>query len=142
MGLEGIQNYMIGIILFIIVISGGVYIIGTFKDSNTSLDTVGEINSFNQSLNKAANITSSVNKLDQQIQSVNSQDVGILGWLNALVGSVYNGLAAIGGTLSFMTIVASETSAIFGIPSFIFPLILLIITVIIGFAIWSAITRT
>lgn len=142
MGLEGIQNYMIGIILFIIVITGGVYVIGTFRDSNTSLDTVGEINSFNQSLNKAANITTSVNQLDQQIQAVNSQDVGILGWLNALVGSIYNGLAAIGGTLSFMSVAASETAAIFGIPSFIFPLILLIVTVIIGFAIWSAITRT
>lgn len=141
MGLEGVQNYIIGVILFVVVIASGVFVLGSFYSVDSSIDSVGQVSQFNESLNKASSVTASVGALDSSIQSVSSENVGILGWLNALVGSIFNGLKAIGGTLSFMNVAASESASMFGVPAFIFPLVLLIVTVIIGFAIYSAITK-
>ena len=141
MGLEGVQNYIIGVILFMLVITGGVFMIGSFYNKDPSIDSIGQIDSFNKSLNKASEVTASVSELDSSIQSVSNENVGVLGWLNALVGSIFNGLRAIGDSLGFMSTASSEASAIFGIPAFILPLILLIVTVIIIFAIYSAITK-
>jgi hypothetical protein len=141
MGLEGVQNYMIGVILFVVVITSGVFVIGNFYSSDVSIDSGNQIGQFNRSLSKASEVTTSVNELQSGIVNVNEEDAGVLGWLNSLVGSIFRGLKAIFGTLSFMNVAADETASLFGMPTFIFPLILLIVTVIIGFAIYSAITK-
>lgn len=141
MGLDDIKSYMIGVIVFVAVISSGVFMFGEFKSLDTSLDSSNELGQFNQSLNKANNITTSVEGIQDSITSVNPDNAGVIGWLNVLVGSAYNGLQAIFGSIDFMSIVADESAEIFGIPTFIISLLLLIIILIIGFGIWAAIFR-
>jgi hypothetical protein len=141
MGLDNIQNYMIGIILMIVIVTSGVLIMGDFTIIDTTLDDTNEIGTFSRTLNKSAEITESVGNIETSIDRVTTENTGVLGWLNALVGSVFNGLKAVGGTLSFMDVAAAETGEIFGIPSEILGLIMLITIIIIGFAIYSAIMR-
>lgn len=142
MGLDDIKYYLIGIVIFMVVIGGGVYILGSFHNADNSIDSSGELSQFNDSLYKASNITKVINDLDASINSVTSEKVGALGWLNALLGSAFNGLKLIGQSVGFMKVVASEAGVILGIPSFIISLLVLITIIIIAFAIYTAITRT
>ena len=141
-GLENIKSYMIGIVVFIVIITSGVFIIGTFSVSDPTLDNHNDIGQFNNTLNKANEITLTVNSMDQSIKDVSEENTGgLLGWLNVLVGTAFKGLKAIGSSLGFVSTAATESASFFGVPTFIVTLCLLIITIIIVFAIWSAIMR-
>jgi hypothetical protein len=137
MALDDLQNYIIGVILFVLVITSGVVMLGTFNNSDNTLDTAGEINAFNNSLNKASEVTLAVGSIQESIDSVGNETNDALGWLNVLVGSAYNGVRAVGGSMSFMTVAMADAARIFGIPSFVVGLVSLIVVVIIVFAIWS-----
>jgi hypothetical protein len=141
MGLDTIQNYIIGIVLFMIIIGGGTYMFGTFVAVDGTIDTAGDVSRFESKLYLASNVTSAVNQMDTNIQSVTAEDTGVLGWLNALIGSAYDGLRAIGASIGFMGNAMGETANMFGIPSFIMGLIGLIILIVLAFAIWGAITK-
>lgn len=139
MALNNIQNYMIGIVIMIVMVTSGVLVFGNFTAVDATLDTTNQIQNFTRTLNKSSEITTSVDSISDSISGVTSENTGALGWLNALVGSVFNGLKAVGGTLSFMDVAARESGQIFGVPQEIIGLLLLITIIIIGFAIYSAI---
>ena len=143
MGLDNIQNYIIGTILFILVVTGGIYLFGSFYSGHSDLDPTGDMTTFNKTMQLASNVTTSVNKLNETLSDVTDTETSFagLGWLNALVGSAFNGLKAVANSISFMFIAGSEIFNYFGMPSFVFPLIVLVVIVIIVFAIWSAIMR-
>ena len=141
MGLDNIQNYMIGIVLMIVMVTSGVLFIGSFNEADTTLGGTTDITYFNQTLNKANEITGSVNEIKQSINDVSVSNTGALGWLNALIGSVFDGLRAIGGTLSFMDVAATESGELFGIPGEIVGLLILISIILIGFGIYAAVMR-
>jgi hypothetical protein len=142
MALDDIKNLIIGSILFVVVISGGVIFLGSFSAFDSSIDSVGDVSGFNSTLNKARNVTDAANSIQDSISSV-SNNPGILGWFDALFGSIYNGLKAMFGSLSFISTAMVESVAFFGFD-IVTPLIVLlglVIVVVIGFAIWSAITK-
>jgi hypothetical protein len=141
MGLDDVKSYMIGVILFILVIASGVFILGSFYSEDSSIDMVGQVSQFNSSLNLASNMTTAAQGVSDSIEKAGNSS-SPLGWLDVLVGSTFTGLKAISGTMSFMNVAAAQSSSMFGIPSFVYPLLVLIILLIIAFAIWSAITRT
>lgn len=141
MGLDNIKGIMIGTVMFIIIITTGVFMLGSFRTDDSTLDSTNQIDKFNSTLDKTQEITSSVNDIKSSVDSVTQEKVGPLGWIEALVGSAYSSLKAIGGTLSFIGVAIEGTAGLFGIPSFILVLLSLIIVILIGFAIWSAIFK-
>jgi hypothetical protein len=141
MGLDQLQGYITGIILSIIVIVGGILFLTTFTTTNPNLASDGKINNFNQTMNKATEVTTAVNEMSGSIENASTTNTGILGWLNALVGSIFDGLKALFISFSFVSVAAEESSTIFGIPPIFMALLVLILTIIIIFAIWSAITK-
>lgn len=141
MGLEQLQSYITGVILAIIVITGGLLILNDFRSNDTSIDPTNTVNSFNRTLNKANEVNISVSGMSNSIQEASTTNTGVLGWLNALVGSIFDGLKAIFSSFSFVNVAAEETGKELGIPAILTSLALLIITIIIVFAIWSAITK-
>jgi len=142
MALDDLKFLMIGIILSITVIVSGILIFTPFHQANTAQDPTDQFGNFSKALNRADNITSSVNGISSSISGVGSTNSGPLGWLDTLIGGTYRGLKAIGQTIGFVNDMGTESASIFGIPPTIVALILLIIVVIVGFAIWAAITRT
>ena len=140
MGLNDIRNYIIGTILFVIVVFAGVLTLGSFHGANPSLDS-SQLEYFNESLSLSENVTSAVQGIDDSIAS-SSSSPGPLGWLNGLLGSVWNGVKATRGTLSFVGVAVSEISDMFGVPRAISGLIMLIPVVIIAFAIWIVVVRS
>ena len=139
MGLENIQNYMIGIVLFMVMITGSVYILGQYAILDDTLDPTDMIGNYSKTLNKSTEVTLAVNNIKAGLTK--ETESGAIGWLDTLVGTAYNTLKAIGGMLSFMTEALYGTANLLGIPTFIITLIGLIAIIVIIFAIWSAIMR-
>lgn len=141
MALDDIKGIMIGTILAMIVIGGGIYFMGTLFAYDTSLDSPNQIGDFTSALNKSTEMTNSVNDMETSL-SVSEKDVGLLGWLNNIVGSVYKGLKTLYSEMSFIKTTINIIGNLFGVPSFVIGLLALIISIIIIIAIWSAITKT
>ncbi len=141
MALDDLKGYMIGVVLFILVIASGTFMIGSFFNADNSLDPTGQVSTFNSSLNAASEMTTAVNSVDTSIRSAGNS-TGALGWLDVLIGTTYNGLKAVGGTMEFVGKAGGEAADQFFIPGYVIGIISLIATIIIIFAIWSAITKT
>jgi len=139
MGLSEIKGYMIGLVLFVVIITGGVFMLGTFRLANPSIDS-SRIDSFNSTFNKAENITNAVNGIGDSLEAT-GDNPGPLGWFNVLFGSAWNGLKAVFGSLSFINGIIVGVGDLFAIPPAIVVLIPLIVIIIIVFAIWGAIIQ-
>jgi hypothetical protein len=141
MGIGDIKVIFIGVILGIIVLTGGLFIIGNFSASDNTLDNtqVGPANSI--LINSTAGIYSSVNSLNSSMNKLTNPTSGFFGVFDALISSVTGGLAAIGNTIGFMNVAAYQFAQILHVPTFVIGLIWLIIIVVIVFAIYAAIMR-
>lgn len=141
MGIGDIKGIFIGVILGIIVLTSGLFMIGTFSASDTNLDTT-QISTANSVLvNSTAGIYSSVKSLNSSMNKLTNPNSGFFGVFDALISSVTGGLAAIGNTIGFMNVAAYQFALILHVPTFVVGLLWLIIIIIIVFAIYSAIMR-
>ena len=141
MGLDGIQNYVIGIILFAVVITGGLTFMGYFYAADASIDPTSSLQNFSGAMNKSAEVAAGVGSIKASISSLTSTDSSLLDRLNGLVGTVTDGLRVIGDTFGFMDVAAEGGARVLGIPVVFVVLLSLVAVVIIGFAIWSAILK-
>jgi len=139
MGLSDIKSYMIGLVLFVVIITGGVFTMTMFKTANPSIDS-SRVESFNSTFNTAQNITTAVNGIGDSLEATGEKP-GVLGWFNVLFGSAWNGLKAVFGSLGFINGIIQGVGDMFGIPTALVVLIPLIAIIIIVFAIWGAIIQ-
>jgi hypothetical protein len=140
MGLESLKFYLIGIVLSVVIVTGGLYVLGAFYSSSPSLDPSGKINEFDLHFNATTNVTSGINGMSNSINTASTGSTGILGWLNAIIQSVFGGVKTLFTSFSFVGVMGNYVAYEFGIPPVMMGLILLIITIIIIFAIWSIAT--
>ena len=140
MALDNLKAIMVGTVLGIAIILCGVFIIGKFYSSDTSLDSAGQIDEFNHTLALSQNITVAVQSMDN---SISSNEGGAFGWIDALFKSSFTGLRTVKTSMEFTGVAAKESAKIFGIEEAIpiIAVILLIVTIIILIAIYEAITR-
>lgn len=138
MGEVLIRHYLIGIIVFTLVIVGGVSMIGIFRESNPSFGDTDKYTQFNRTFNKMDDITTQVNNLENTIEN-EEPEWGVFGVLNALISSGWNTLKLMFNSLDFMDDAFEGVSSFFGVPAWIPALVSLIVTIIIAFVIYSAI---
>lgn len=139
MGLSDIKSYMIGLVLFVVLISGGIFTMVSLKASNPTLDS-SRITAFNTTFNKADNITTAVNGIGDSINAAGDKP-GALGWFNVLFGSAWQGLKTVFSSLGFVKGLILAVAEVFSVPPAIALLITLIPIIIIVFAIWGAIIQ-
>jgi len=138
------RHYIIGIIMFVFFILGVISLItefdnadANFMDSNDDDDFV----KFNRTFNKLDDINESVNNIKDNVIDADV-DEGTFGVLNSLINSAWNTLKLLFNSLSFMNSVFEGLSEIFGIPSWVSTLLILLVVVVIAFAIYSALFQT
>jgi hypothetical protein len=132
------RHYIIGIIMFTFFVVGGIALMTEFsQDDPTFLDN-DKYSTFNTTFNKYDQVTTNVNSLRSNIEDADV-DYGAFGVLNSLISSGWNTLKLLFTTFSFMNGVFIGLYTIFGVPVWIPALIILLITVVISFAIYSAI---
>ena len=132
------RNYVVGIIIFTFFIVGGVAMIMDITKDNPSLRDAEKFGKFNSTFNKYNNITGYGDDLRGSIEDSDSSnnEWGVAGSL--LLGA-WNTLKLMFGSLSFMTSVFGGLYDVFSIPRWVGSLLITLVTIMIAFAIFSAI---
>ncbi len=138
--MEEIKKYIIGIIIFTIVIVGGVSMLGELNKSDSTFTDDETFTQFNKSFDKLNDITEATDNIQADFEE-DKQDFGVFGTLGALVGTAWQTIRLTFTSFGFMNSVFSQGSVVFGIPTWIAGLITAIITIIIAFTIYKAIFR-
>ena len=137
-GTEDIKKYIIGVLLFVAVIVGGVSFLSTLNEHDASFMDSDRLEDFNNTFNILDDVSGQVNLLEEGITEADA-DPGLFGVLNSLIMSAWQSLKLTINSFDFMDDVFTGMGPIFGIPVWIAGIITLIISVVIIFAIWSAI---
>lgn len=135
---QTISGYIIGILLFTLVIFGGVQMLGSMRNSDASFggDKYPE---FNSTFNKLDEINDLVGDYETQINKSDEGETGITDWLDTLIKRSSISLKLVGSSFDFMDDAYKGSTKMFGIPTWVVSIIILIITVILIFAFISAI---
>lgn len=112
--------------------------LGIMQDSDPTFATDSTYADFNKSFNQLEDVTDTVGSLESGITDAET-DFGVFGVLNALISSSWQALKLTFTSFSIMNDAYNGLSAIFGVPAWIPALIMLAITVLIAFTIYSAI---
>ena len=131
-----ISDYIVGILIFTLVIVGGVSMTAIVND-------VRPINSekydeFNNTFNVFDEVTTEVDSLESTVKDTNPE-WGALGALNALIDSGFQSIKLTLTSFGFMDGVFTGGSSLFGVPTFVAIIITAIITIIIIYSIYSAV---
>ena len=137
-GTEDIKKYVIGVLLFAAMIVGGVSFIASLNIKDNSFGDSDRIDDFNDTFSILDDVSTQVTALEGGITQADA-DPGLFGVLNSLIMSAWQSLKLTVNSFVFMDDVFNGLGPIFGIPVWIAGIITLIISVIIIFAIWSAI---
>lgn len=136
--MDDIKRYIIGVLLFGLVIVGGVGMLGTFFAKDSTFGDSQQFKQYNKTFNKLDEVNSQVSNLQSNVEGSASSELDIFGVIPALVNSAWSTLSIILSSFGFMTSAYSGLSTFFGIPAFIPVIIGSIITVMIIFALYRA----
>lgn len=138
MGTETLRNYVIGVIVFVLVIGGGVTMVSQLDDGKGNLESSQKYEEFNKTFNKLDEVTAEVGVLRSNIEDADT-DFGTFGALNGLIANSWQGLKVLIKSFDFMDDVFSGLFSVFGVPSWITGLLSLIVVVIFVFTIYEII---
>ena len=140
------RHYIIGIILFTFFIVGGMAMMNEFNKSDDTFTDDEKFTQFNKSFDKMAELTTSVETLKGKIDPLTGEEeeikYGVFGVLNALIETSWNALRTIFSAFGFMDDIFNAISIVFGVPVWVGSLLILLVTVLLVFSIWSAIFQT
>lgn len=143
------RDLFIGIVLFAMVSTGIVYLLTSITTSGqTGQEAVDlfegvdadRIQEFNRTFVSSSNITSKVNKLEDEVNKLNvDKPTDILTVGGALISSGWTAVTLILGSVGYMTTAIGGLTTYLGVPSFVPAFIIVIITVIVIFSILAVI---
>lgn len=131
------STYIMGVIVFTLFVVGGVSMMTLFRDYDPTFATDQKFADFNDTFNVYTETTDKVTDLGTGITDADT-DFGVLGVLNGLILSAWQSLKLLLTNFSFMNTVFNGLTTIFGVPSWIPALIILAVTVMFVFALYSA----
>lgn len=135
------SDYIIGIIIFTIVIVSGITLLAQVNTINPDTIDSDRLGEFNKTFNVLGDITDTTDDLEKSVTE-SSTEYGIFGVLNSLINSAWNTLKLLFNSFRFMDGVFNGLSVMFGVPVFVAQLIIALITVVIVFGIFGAIFQT
>jgi len=133
------RHLLIGFIIFTLIVAGGATMLSELAQTKPTFTDDDAFRDFNQSFHKLDVLRENTEALESNASATANEQSGDFGFLDALVGKSWNTLTQLGNSIGFIKDSLDGTSKIFGIPSWIPALIGLIITVVLVFAIFSAI---
>jgi len=131
------RHYIIAIIVFTMVIMGGIGFISSFFADNMEKVDSDKFQSFNKTFNQYDALQQKVDSLEDATQS--DPDPGLFGFLDSLVSAAWTSIKTVLTSFGFMATVFGGLTTIFGFPAWVGALIMSIITILVVFAIFSAI---
>lgn len=135
------RTYIYGIIGFVFVILAGLTFISPFAEENPAMVSSSKYADFNASFNSFSDVQDELGDIQTSITDA-STDFGTFGVLNALVSTAWQSLKLLFTSLGFMNDAYTGMSSVFGVPTWIPSLIILVVVTMIAFTIWSAIFQS
>ena len=135
------SDYIVGIIIFTLVIVSGITLLAKVNEINPSVIDSDRLGEFNRTFNVLDDITDATESLEESVTE-SSTEYGIFGVLNSLINSAWNTLKLLFNSFRFMDSVFAGLSVMFGVPVFVVQLIIALITIVIVFGIFGAIFQT
>jgi len=132
------SSYIVAIIIFTLIIIGGVSMIATFGDKDSSFIDEERYSDFNKTFNKYEDIQDISNKTQTNIENMEDTDLDF-GVLGSLINQAWQFLRLLITSLSFMSSAFNGIVIMFGVPAWIPTMLIAIITILLGFAIYSII---
>jgi hypothetical protein len=131
-----ISDYIVGTIVFMFIIVGSVAMLGLMKQGNPDFSDP-RFDSFNKTFNSYDELDAQVEKIQSDVEGGDTS-WGVTDVLNAIVFNAWNTLKNIYNSFGFMTQAILGLNTFFGMPVWIPAMILMAITVLITFSIYSA----
>lgn len=131
------STYITSIIVFVLFIVGGLSIMMELRASNPTYADDDKFTEFNNTFNVYAETSEKIGDLGSGITGADS-DWGILGVLNGLILAAWQSLKLLITNWAFMNGVFYGLSTLFGVPAWISGLIILAVTTMFVFALYSA----
>lgn len=132
------RHYLIAILLFGLVVGGGVAMLSEVRSVNPTFGESDDLAEFNDTFAIMDEAVSRTDSLEEDMKSLKTEQ-GLFGFLNSLIGGAWNTLVLLGDSFNFMDSVFDGLYTFFGIPVWVSTVIISIITVILVFALFSAI---
>lgn len=133
------SNYIMGIVIFTLVVACGVGMISEFRAKKPTFVDDTKFEEFNNTFNVMEEANTQVDSYQTNIESSEDVDFGVFGVLNALIRNSWQVLRNIFGGFSFMDSLFTNAGKMFGIPTWVATSIISLITIMFAFAIFSAI---
>ena len=130
------RMYIFGIIMFTIVVWSGIYIMGSFAESNPSYINSDKFSGFNRSFNRVAELNTATSSIKSSITD-STEEYGTFGVINSLIKSVWSAFKNIFTTFDFMLNALDGLSSIFGVPKVIIGLLSSLVVIMLAFSIYS-----
>ncbi len=131
------STYLYGILIFTFFIVGGVSLMSILKDSDVTFASDPKFSQFNDTFNVYQETTEKIGALGSGITNADT-DWGLLGVLNGLIMTAWQSLKLLLTNFSFMNTVFNGLYTIFGIPTWVSGLMILAVTVMFVFSLYSA----
>jgi len=134
------RHYITGIIIFTMFIVGGIALIDEFRAADSTFVDGDEYAQFNTTFNVYGDVTDEVGNLQSRVTTNSTATVlGSDGILGSLISSGWNTLKLLFSSFNFMDGVFNGLESFLGVPAWVGSLLILLVTVLLVFSIYSAI---
>lgn len=133
------RDYLVGIILFTLIIVGGVSLIDIFHSADSAFVDQDKYNKFNETFNIKNEVDTSVQNVRNSIISQNLP--APIEFIATMFLTAFQALMSLFTSLSFMDAVFTGLYTVFGIPAWVSSLLISLVTIMIVFSIISAILQ-
>lgn len=144
MGSVKISDYVIGIIVFTMIIVGGVSLFSIYGGYNSDMVDDPRFVEFNRSFNQYDNVVTEVSNLNASVSATDESSGfwGEFGVINSLIGHVWATMRLTIGSFGFMNTAFGGLSSVLGIPAQFVVLISLLVIAVIAYAIFTLIFKS
>ena len=134
-----ISTYLIGIIMFTLFVVGGMFMINSIAEYDSSFMEHQRYQQFENIVDQYDKVNESLSGLSAGILDESQVDQSNIGVLSSLIQTAWNGLKALPATFAFMNVMIVNLASFFGVPAFIPGLLILVIGIIVLFSILGAV---
>jgi hypothetical protein len=145
MGNFEIGDYLVGTIIFTMLVLGVITIMGNVFDPSGTGEKLNntDYGNFSKVFNKQAQLEGNISKLKSNVsESTPGDDSGLLSSINSLIKTAFSGVKFMLSSFNIMDDAYNGLSSIFKLPNWVSSLISVLITSLIIFAIYKLIFRS
>jgi hypothetical protein len=133
------RDYLVGILLFTLFITGGVTLIDMFYAQDSNFVDPDKYEAFNQTFNVKNDVDEAVSDIRDSIVTQNLP--APVAFIATMFLTAFQALMALFTSLGFMTAVFNGLYYVFGIPLWVSSILISLVTIMIVFSIISAILQ-